>query len=195
MIAVSLETLPHGEQSRHARTLLAECLQSAGVAYIDGATPLRFGEHGKPSLAEFPDVHFNLSHANGVTACIVTDGECGIDCECVRPCRMRVAKKVFSDEEQAALEAVGESGRDMLFFRIWTLKEAFVKALGIGISYPMNTVTFTLTDSTVRSTAERFYFSQYIINDSAIVSVCEKTEMPQTVKRIRTDDKRLILRE
>ena len=193
MIAVSLKKLPHAEQSAHAHSMLAECLESFGVSYVRGVTPMTYGKLGKPSLAERPDLHFNLSHAEGVTACIVSDSECGIDCECVRPCRMRVAKRAFSPQENARLENAEGEERDMLFFRIWTLKEAYVKALGTGISYPMNSVTIMPEGEGIFSDAEGWHFAQYIINGRAIVSVCESKPIPQTVTYMDICGERFLL--
>ena len=193
MIAVSLEKIPHSEQSAHAHALLAECLGRSGFEYVRGVTPMTYGKFGKPSLAERPGIHFNLSHGEGVTACIVSDSECGIDCECVRPCRMRVAKRAFSAREQALLESAEGDGRDMLFFRIWTLKEAYVKALGTGISYPMNSVTIIPSGSGIVSDAEGWYFMQYIINGSAVVSVCVNKPIPQTVTHTYIGGKHMLL--
>ena len=59
---------------------------------------------GKPSLALFPDIHYNISHAEGIAACIVSDFECGIDCERVREYRPNVMKRAFSEKEREIVE-------------------------------------------------------------------------------------------
>ncbi len=192
-VYVSLESVPHGEQRRHAHGLLTECLAAAGAEYAFEKTPLILGEQGKPSLAERPDIFYNLSHAEGVCACFANRDECGIDCECVREYRPRVARKVFSADELAALEAAAEGERDMLFFRIWTLKEAFVKAIGRGIGYPMNTVSFVFSGDEISSNAAGWRFAQFIINETAVVSVCTKEKIRQKQTKIETQNKRLIL--
>lgn len=75
--------------------------------------------------------------------CGVAGEPLGVDAEQIRPLRERVLRRVFAPEEVAA---VGESASpDEMFFRFWTLKESFVKAIGIGISYPMQEVRFQLT--------------------------------------------------
>jgi 4'-phosphopantetheinyl transferase len=100
---------------------------------------------------------------------------------------------VFSADELAALEAAAEGERDMLFFRIWTLKEAFVKAIGTGIGYPMNTISFAFSGDEISSNADGWRFAQFIINETAVVSLCTKAEIWQQLKRIETQNKRLIL--
>jgi 4'-phosphopantetheinyl transferase len=193
-VYVSLEAVPFKEQRPHAHGLLAECLKAAGAEYVFGETPLTKGEHGKPSLVSRPDIHYNLSHANGVCACVADRDECGIDCETVRPYRPRVTQRVFSAEEQAVLAALPEGERDMYFFRIWTLKEAFVKAIGVGVSYPMKTVSFDLSGGAISANAGDWRFAQFIINETAVVSVCSKAVTEQKTERITTREEHLILR-
>lgn len=175
MLMISIMDMDKKAQHSHAHALLRECLRPYNISYGEN-TPVSFGEHGKPYLTERPDIRYNLSHADGIAACIVSDRECGIDCEKVREYRPLVAKRIFSDSEQALLENTGEADRNLLFFRLWTLKEAFVKALGVGISYPMKTVEFSFNGSEIVCSKPDYSFRQYIIrNNSYVVSVCVKT--------------------
>lgn len=173
MLIISLKELPHNQQHEHAHKLLSECLK---LKKIDpGNTPqISCGEHGKPFLADYPHIHFNLSHAAGITACIVSENECGIDAEKIRPYRPNVIKRAFSESEKALIENAGETERDALFFRLWTLKESYVKALGIGVSYPMNTVEFAFDGEKILTNIKGYSFRQYIIRGEFAVSVCEK---------------------
>ncbi|MBQ9898738.1 MAG: 4'-phosphopantetheinyl transferase superfamily protein [Ruminococcus sp.] len=172
MLMISMIELDRAAQHAHAHALLRECLKKRNIAYPDA--PLCFGENGKPYLAERPDVFFNLSHAKGIAVCLVADAECGADCERVRKYRPNVARRSFSESERALIGSLPESERDMMFTRIWTLKEAYVKALGTGISYPLSTVSFGFSGSSITSAAAGFDFRQYIIKGQYIVSTCIK---------------------
>ena len=170
MLMISLIQLDKKEQHSHAHKLLRECLRP----YDMQDTPLVYGAHGKPALAGDTPLHFNLSHADGIAACIVSAHECGIDCERVREYRPNVVRRAFAPEEQELLEAAPESERGLLFFRIWTLKEAFVKAVGRGLSYPMSSVGFSFADGRIICTEVGFRFRQYILRGGKyVVSVCE----------------------
>lgn len=177
MLLISLKEVPKKEQRSHAHNLLRECLRTRHIEYVTDQTPIIRNEHGKPSLAEFPEIKYNLSHADGIAVCLIADSECGVDCEGVRPYRPNVVKRSFSENEKFLIENAPETERDLLFFRLWTLKEAYVKAIGIGISYPLNTVEFSFDGDKIISSVKDHNFRQYILKDGKfIVSVCTKNK-------------------
>lgn len=89
---------------------------------------------GKPFFPQRQEICFNLSHCRGLAVCGISTFPLGVDCESIRSLREGVLRRSFAQEE---VLAVTESPQpDETFFRFWTLKEAFVKALGVGISYP-----------------------------------------------------------
>jgi len=100
-------------------------------------------EHGKPFL-EQDALAFNLSHADSI-AYLVVGGTApiGIDVELHHRIDdlMGVARTVFSTSEMAVLERAGEDERDTLFLRCWTRKEAYVKALGVGLGARLTDIT------------------------------------------------------
>lgn len=110
------------------------------VAEATGREPaaLRFDRdaNGKPTLPDLRDLSFNLSHAGARALVAISDGtEIGVDVEELRPVpeMSGVAASHFAPEEQATLWAAAESERLVTFYRIWTRKEAYVKATGVGI--------------------------------------------------------------
>jgi 4'-phosphopantetheinyl transferase len=102
---------------------------------------LRFttGSHGKPALAfarPVPEVHFNLSHSEGLAALVVSAaGAVGVDVERIRPGfdYAPVVELLFDAEERAGLDLPDAGARAEAFFRAWTRKEALVKAVGSGL--------------------------------------------------------------
>ena len=175
MILISTEQVAKAEQHSHAHALLRQALKEYGIDYVNGETPLVFSEHGKPSLAEHPEVHFNISHADGIAAAVVSENECGIDCERVRAYDPRVMKRVCTEAEQAAISSAPEDERDPLFFRLWTLKEAYVKALGKGLSFPMREAAFMFEGNKILTELSGA-FMQYVINNAFAVAVCELSD-------------------
>lgn len=97
---------------------------------------LRTGPFGKPELVG-SGVSFNLSHAEGMAVMVATRaGPVGVDLERIRPVPdgELMATRFFSDHEVAALHRVPARARDEAFLRCWTRKEAYVKAVGGGLS-------------------------------------------------------------
>ena len=176
---VSIGDIPKSEQHNRAHKLLRECLKPLKISY---PAELSCGEYGKPYLAEHPEVKFNLSHSDGIAACIVSDHECGIDCEKVRNFHPKAMQRAFSDAERELVNSAPEEERDLLFFRIWTLKEAYIKAIGRGLSFPMDRVEFSFDGDRVISNVPDFRFRQYVIHGEFVVSICEQivNNQPQT---------------
>ena len=166
MLMISIMDIDKKAQHHHAHRLLRECLRPYGVP--EEAAIERM-EYGKPYLRDFPELHFNLSHGSGIAACIVTDTECGIDCEQCREMREGVVRRCFSPAEKRLLEETPESERDLMFTRLWTLKEAFVKCIGKGIGYPMDTAEFAFEGSRIVTALKGYRFSQYILRGGRYV--------------------------
>ncbi len=107
-------------------------------------------EFGKPRLAGEPSVHFSLSHSEGQALLAVSDTlEVGADVERIRVLEHRdLAKRYFHPNEVAAIERVSRHDDQLAaFFRTWTLKEAVVKALGKGLSIPLDTFEVSIAGS------------------------------------------------
>lgn len=89
---------------------------------------------GKPALP-WPGHCLSLSHSRGAALCALAASRIGADVERIAPCRPSVVRRAFSPaEQQAVLRA---QAPDRLFTEIWTRKEAYGKALGLGVRYPM----------------------------------------------------------
>jgi 4'-phosphopantetheinyl transferase len=139
-----------GRRFRVARGTLREILGG----YLSVAPPaVRFvyAPAGKPALAEpFADagVAFNVSHSGEIALyAIGARSRIGVDVEQVRPLDdlEALAERNFSAAEQRALLALPPPAREPAFFACWTRKEAFIKALGDGLSYPLDAFTVSFT--------------------------------------------------
>ena len=172
MLMISILDIEKNQQHAHAHSLLRECLKKRGIDYNEKSAEKN--ALGKPYLPQYPEVHYNLSHADGIAACIVSCSECGIDCERIRPLRERVMKRAFSESEKALIEKAPENERDMMFIRLWTLKEAYGKAIGKGIAYPMNKTDFSFREGKVIANIKGYEFRHYIIKNKFALSICEK---------------------
>lgn len=103
---------------------------------------LRFAHnpHGKPGL-EGTSLRFNLSHSGSLMLVAVADGrELGVDIEQVRPefGGEAIARRFFAPAEVEALLALPAADRTLAFFRGWSRKEAYIKAVGKGLAMPLD---------------------------------------------------------
>jgi 4'-phosphopantetheinyl transferase len=108
------------------------------------------GPNGKPSLTGLAaPPAFNLTHSGALAALAVADaGDIGVDIEEIRPIRENIAERYFSVSEVAQLRALPIAEQDDAFFRCWTRKEAIVKALGDGLTMPLDRFTVDITTDT-----------------------------------------------
>jgi 4'-phosphopantetheinyl transferase len=114
------------------RIVLGQCLSisPAGLTFASGP-------YGRPHLAADVGWRFNLSHSGDlVVLAVASSVEVGVDVENIsRGADLDgIAGMVFKPSERAAMAALPEAARRRYFFRLWTLKEAFSKALGMGFS-------------------------------------------------------------
>lgn len=126
-----------------ARGVLRELL-GARLGVRPHTIELAYGERGKPALGpRLADsgLRFNVSHCEDVAVYAFSSaGDVGVDVEAVRtmPDADDVATRVFSGRENAAYRALDPCDRPLGFFQCWTRKEAFIKALGDGMYYPLD---------------------------------------------------------
>ena len=143
----------HGDRLRHD-FLMARALVRRTLSRYEDVAPqdwrFEIGTHGKPSLAadHGSRLRFNLSHTRGLIACAVRlDEEVGLDVETSarRNDIVRIADRFFSAEEVRALHALPVEEHRARFFTYWALKEAYIKARGLGLAIPLGAFTFRLS--------------------------------------------------
>lgn len=132
---------------------------------------------GKPFLAEYPDIKFNISHCSGLAVCGISDAEIGVDAELVRTYNVNAIKRIFSEEEAKLVEASEKPDYD--FFRIWTLKECFGKYLGKGLFPGISEYSFDLSgERPICVQAAEAVFTQSFIDKKWLIGVCsDKPEL------------------
>lgn len=156
----SLAWLTPGERARFDRQrgdadrlmfLLGRVMAKRLVGRALGIEPTawrwREGPHGRPEIDEpGTPLHFNLAHSSGLVACaIAPDREVGVDVEdSERPPTDPAIVARFCSTDEAAAIRVGEPGWRDRFLEVWTLKEAYLKARGVGISVHLSDISFSV---------------------------------------------------
>jgi 4'-phosphopantetheinyl transferase len=163
---------------------LARAALSALVDHPPASWRFVAAEHGKPS-AWFADasapVSFNLSHTNGMVGVAVTtlsDHDLGFDVEpLARKISLAVADRFFRPEEIAWLGSLPELSKSDGFLRLWTLKEAFLKATGKGLTQDLATFWFDVFPPQIHfapvllESEAGWHFEQRVVGDDFIAAV------------------------
>jgi 4'-phosphopantetheinyl transferase len=132
-----------------ARAALREVLATE-LGTQPAAVAFDYGVHGKPALARpwTGALAFNLSHSGEIALIALTRrGDVGVDIERHRDMAFQdgLVRRYFSAAENAAYFALPPAEREIRFFDLWTCKEALVKALGQGLSFPLKAFDVTLS--------------------------------------------------
>jgi len=167
-VQASLQTLSEAERTRYARFRFARDQRDYAIAHdllrrclsrYEPVHPMdwqfELEPRGKPQLASThhlpenggPSLLFNLSHTRGLVAAgVARRFAIGLDVEVLRRFAdaTDVARRFFSPSEVEALEACPDETRVVRFVELWTLKEAFLKATGEGVSERLSEISFDL---------------------------------------------------
>jgi len=106
-----------------------------------------YNEHRKPAISH-PTLHFNLAHSNDIAVVALTQQfDIGVDIEKLQDdYKENLAKRFFNAKEYAALMNLPAQERISGFFRLWSRKEALIKAIGKGLNIPLSSFAVSLQD-------------------------------------------------
>jgi 4'-phosphopantetheinyl transferase len=144
--------------------------------------------YGKPAIAKADrsaqHINFNISHTNSLILLGMTsDGALGVDVENyrAREAPLNIANQFFAPEELRELQALPRAQQHDRFFECWTLKESYIKALGMGLSIPLGWFSFCFPgEGTLRvsmrpelnDSPSRWRFWQFRSAASYLAAVC-----------------------
>lgn len=135
-----------------------------------------YNEYGKPALKQQQDFCFNTSHAGDWVVCAVHSLPVGIDVEHIQPIEFDIAKRFFHLEEYQELMQKEASERLSYFYELWTLKESYIKAVGKGLSIPLNSFSFRIQSEDIlfksKEDIRNYSFKQYKLDTDYKMAVC-----------------------
>lgn len=140
-----------------AGVILPLALKACGIS---GEVRVENGLWEKPRLLSPKGVFFNLSHSGEWTVIAISDNEVGVDIQQVKPLDMRLAKRFFAQDEWRQIEEAGD-GATELFYRFWTVKEAYLKALGTGLNRPLNSFSVRLNSGGAKLDDSEWLVSEF----------------------------------
>lgn len=128
-----------------------------------------FNEHGKPYFKNKPDLFFSLSHSGNYAMAAVSNKEIGCDIQLIKDMDIRLSKRFFAEDENEYIKNIND------FFRVWTLKESFIKLTGRGLSMPLNSfcVENLIDEPFIDYCGIRYVFEERKM-DNYYISICKK---------------------
>lgn len=168
------------QRSFGAGLLLEYGLKTCGFSQKE--VELSKNPDGKYYIVDHPEVCFNLTHAGDYVAAVFDDQEVGIDIEWQREAKLQVARRFFAENEYAMLKnADSRDEQEKLFTRIWTRKESYIKAIGLGMRKDLR--SFTTIYDELEGTD--FFFHTYVSPENYTISICsKKKEFPETIEYV-----------
>ena len=161
-------------QSLGAGLVLNEILERFGLD--PKAAVLKYGDYNKPYLPDRPGLHFNLTHSGKFAGGVWGGFPVGIDIEQVDKLREGVAGRFFHRGERMWLEGLScGAERTKGFFRLWVLKESFIKATGLGMRLPLNEFQILIEENEVRVNHQvnhKVYYFQEFELEGCVGAVC-----------------------
>ncbi|MCM3746393.1 4'-phosphopantetheinyl transferase superfamily protein [Paenibacillus pasadenensis] len=151
--------------------------------------------YGKPMLSPpAADCHFNVSHAGSWVVCAFGDSPVGVDVERIKPIDISIAERFFAPEEYAALTSLPEQEQLRFFYQLWTLKESYIKAVGKGLSIPLDSFSFTIAaDGKVSvdvkgADVPEVYVQQLFADDFHPMAVCAFNETMPVFRELSMEE-------
>ncbi len=130
-------------------------------------------EGGKPFFSEYKHIHFNASHSDNIAICAFSDDEIGCDIQHIEKARENIAKRFFTLQEYNYIYKNPEkekSTSDERFARIWAIKEAYLKLLGIGLSGGLASFNVFIEKGSAKIN-DNTYITEYCFKDY-FIAVC-----------------------
>jgi len=127
------------KQSAGASLLLKWVLRQRGL----DNTVLRYGYNGKPTVE---GICFSLSHSGDMVICAAGSKDVGCDIEKLAAPKEKVAERFFAPEEIEYLHSFSGDTLDREFFRLWTMKESYIKMTGEGLKLPLSRFRIDIGD-------------------------------------------------
>lgn len=134
---------------------------------------LKIDRFGKPYF-DNSSIHFNISHSGSYVIAAVSKEEVGVDIQKIKPDKHRIAEKNFLASECTYINETDENRMKwQRFCEVWTVKEAYLKKIGIGLRKPLNSFEVDWSGERIQIIGEEnLVITQFKLDKNYIVSAC-----------------------
>ncbi|REC46645.1 4'-phosphopantetheinyl transferase family protein [Chryseobacterium pennipullorum] len=141
-----------------------------------------YQEFGKPYLPHHSHLHFNISHSGDWVVGVVSKNPAGVDIEKIAEVKENLTSWSLTTEEYQQFQKLNKTERTLFFFKLWTLKESYVKATGTGLSEGLNTLEITMDNENIMMKKNKktipAYFETMELQQGHQLSLCSLSENP-----------------
>jgi len=154
----------------------------------------RYSAYGKPYLPYASGIYFNISHAGKWVVCVVSNRSAGIDIEQIKCDHLEIAQHFFTIYEYDRICSFRtEFEKYCEFYKLWTLKESYIKAMGVGLNQALNTFEFHEEHGIEylyieQQRVEKYKFKSIRVSSDYQLSLCTEETVSNSVEVINLDE-------
>ncbi|MDR1725048.1 MAG: 4'-phosphopantetheinyl transferase superfamily protein [Bacteroidales bacterium] len=144
------------------------------LKYVGLPLEIVYKSNGKPFFKNNNTIKLSISHTYDYVAVAISNREIGIDIEHLRQNKQEIAKRFFTNEENNFLSSVNTDSYDFYFTKLWTLKEAYSKCIGAGISGTFSQITIDVSTLSVKNDKRDIELTSIFDSETELfISTCE----------------------
>ncbi|MCM3783797.1 4'-phosphopantetheinyl transferase superfamily protein [Neobacillus mesonae] len=169
--------------------LLVRSYAAAEWKLAAGDLDRQMNPYGKPEFKRFPQYQYNITHSGCWVAAIFDGQFVGIDVEEIADIELSIADRFFTDNEAKWLQSLDKTEQKKAFYELWTLKESYVKAVGSGLSLPLNSFEFMVSEQgnleffSTEQGNSLWHFKQYAVDTEYALAACARSShLPDAIE-------------
>lgn len=131
----------------------------------------KYNNYGKPLVDSNEEIYFNISHCDNYVICALDDNSIGVDIERVADIDLKIADRFFTSKERDFINSSKINKLDR-FYQIWTMKESYIKAIGMGLTMPLNKFSVIDETNSILYNSQKYYFYKCNIAEYYKLAIC-----------------------
>lgn len=146
------------------------------------ANSIYYGSNGKPYA---DGIFFNVAHSGNCAFGVSSDCEIGCDVEIIKQAHLDIAKRFFTESEYNYIS--DSENKDNIFFKLWTIKESYIKFTGEGLRTPLNSFEIQVNDdniSIIENSKKKSCFVTHFEFNYHSFAICSTEQPPREIEFI-----------
>ncbi|EHJ53231.1 4'-phosphopantetheinyl transferase family protein [Streptococcus macacae] len=181
--------------------LLARYAIMQALSVDNNAIKILQNRYGKPYLKGYDNIQYNISHSGVWVVCAVSPFNIGIDVQEHKGAKSELASHFFSPQEKEFLFSLQKDAQKTTFYDMWSLKEAYIKAIGKGLFQPLDEFSVVKEEGGFRQAIrkneeETYFFKQYQLEKNYSLAVCSQEQnFCPGLEELTIDDLKLLFQK